>query len=61
MNVFRIIRRNISLHVINAAGLSIVTASLLLSAGYLYRELNYDRHNTEAHAFGQYQRETFIF
>lgn len=48
MNVFRIIRRNIPLHFINAAGLSIVTASLLLSAGYLYRELNYDRHNTEA-------------
>lgn len=48
MNVFRIIRRNIPLHFINAAGLSIVTASLLLSAGYLYRELNYDRHNTES-------------
>ena len=46
MNVFRIIRRNIPLHFINAVGLSIVTASLLLSAGYLHRELNYDRHNT---------------
>lgn len=48
MNVFRIIRRNISLHAINAVGPSIVTASLLLSAGYLHRELNYDRHNTES-------------
>lgn len=48
MTVFRQIFRNLSLWMVNLAGLSIVFACLLLSASYIKRELSYDCHHTNA-------------
>jgi len=48
MKIFRHFRKNISLRMVNFAGLSIMFACLLLSAGYIKRELSYDRHHAKA-------------
>ena len=48
MKIFRQFRKNLSLRIVNFAGLSIMFACLLLSAGYIKRELSYDRHHTNA-------------
>ena len=48
MNVFRYFSKNFSLRLVNFAGLSIMFACLLLSAGYIKRELSYDRHHANA-------------
>jgi len=48
MKFFRRFRKNSSLRMVNFAGLSIMFACLLLSAGYIKRELSYDRHNVHA-------------
>jgi len=48
MKFFRRFRKNISLRIVNFAGLSIMFACLLQSAGYIKRELSYDRHHTYA-------------
>ena len=45
MKFFRQFRKNVSLRVVNFVGLSVVFACLLLSVGYIRRELSYDRHN----------------
>jgi len=41
----KLFRKNLSLRIVNLIGLSVVFACLLLSAGYIKRELRYDRHN----------------
>ncbi len=41
-------RKNLSLRIVNLAGLSIMFACLLLSAGYVKQELSYDRHHANA-------------
>ena len=48
MNIFKHFRKNISLRAVNFAGLSIMFACLLLSAGYIRRETSYDRHHANA-------------
>ncbi len=48
MNIFRRFRKSISLRVVNWLGLSIMFACLLLSVGYIKRELSYDRYNVNA-------------
>ena len=48
MNIFRRFQKNISLRTVNFIGLSIVFACLLLSAGYIKRELSFDRHHANA-------------
>jgi len=48
MKFFRRFRKNSSLRMVNFAGLSIMFACLLLSAGYIKRELSYDRHHANA-------------
>ncbi|MDR2145386.1 MAG: ABC transporter permease [Tannerella sp.] len=48
MKIFRLLRKNISLRTVNLLGLSIMFACLLLSAGYVKRELSYDRHHSNA-------------
>ncbi len=48
MIIFRRFRKNISLRIVNLVGLSVVFACLLLSTGYIKRELNFDRHHTHA-------------
>jgi len=45
MKIIRHFRKNLSLRIVNFAGLSIVFACLMLSAGYIKRELSYDRHH----------------
>ena len=45
---FRRFQKNISLRLVNFAGLSIVFACLLFSAGYIKREMSYDRHHANA-------------
>ena len=42
---FRNLCRNGAYSIVNIAGLSVVFACLLLSVGYIQRELSYDRHN----------------
>ena len=48
MRIFRHFRKHISLRMVNFAGLSVVFACLLLSAGYIGREFSYDRHHANA-------------
>ena len=48
MKIFRQFRKNLSLRMVNLIGLSIMLTCLLLSAGYVKRELSYDRHHTNA-------------
>ena len=48
MNIFKRFRKNLSLRTVNFLGLSVVFACLLISAGYIKRELSYDRHHTHA-------------
>ena len=48
MNIFRHLRKNISLRIVNFVGLSIMFACLLLSVGYIRHETSYDRHNINA-------------
>lgn len=48
MKVFRNFHKNSSLIAINFVGLAIVFACLLLSAGFIKRELSYDRHHAKA-------------
>ena len=48
MKFFRRFRKNISLRIVNIAGLSIMFACMLLSAGHIKRELSYDRHHANA-------------
>ena len=49
MNIFRLFKSGLSLRLVNVAGLSVVFASMVVSAGYIKRELSYDRHHTESH------------
>ena len=48
MNIIRRFKKSGSLRAINFAGLSVMFACLLLSYGYIKRELSYDRHNANA-------------
>ncbi|MDR2084277.1 MAG: ABC transporter permease [Bacteroidales bacterium] len=48
MNVFRQFGNNIFLRIVNIAGLAIMLVCLLISAGYIKHELNFDRHHTNA-------------
>ena len=48
MKFFRRFRKNSSLRAVNFAGLSIVFACLLLSAGYIKLEMSYDHHHVHA-------------
>lgn len=48
MNIFRRFRKNLSLRTVNFLGLSVVFSCLLISAGYIRRELSYDRHHANA-------------
>ena len=48
MKIIRHFRKSLSLRIVNFAGLSIVFACLLLSAGYIKREMSYDRHHANA-------------
>ncbi|MCL2098736.1 MAG: ABC transporter permease [Bacteroidales bacterium] len=48
MKIFRLFKKNLSLRMVNFVGLSVVLACLLLSAGYIKRELSYDRHHANA-------------
>ncbi|MDR2148300.1 MAG: ABC transporter permease [Tannerella sp.] len=48
MNFLRQFRKNLFLRAVNLAGLSIMLACLLLSAGYIRQELGYDRHHANA-------------
>jgi len=41
----RLFKKNLSLRIVNLVGLSVVFACMLLSAGYIRREMSYDRHN----------------
>jgi len=45
MKIYRRFRKNISLRIVNLVGLSVVFACLLLSTGYIKRELSFDRHH----------------
>ena len=45
---FRLLRRHLSLRLVNLAGLSVVLATLLISVNYVRRELSWDRYNREA-------------
>ena len=44
----RLLRRHVSLRMVNLAGLSVVLASLLVSVSYIRRELSWDRYNGNA-------------
>ena len=46
MGIVRRFRKNLSLRMVNLAGLSVVFACLLLSVAYIKRELSYDRRHT---------------
>jgi len=48
MKIVRLFRKHLSLRVVNLVGLSIMFACLLLSVGYIKRELSYDRHYANA-------------
>ena len=48
MNIFKHFKRSLSLRLVNLVGLSMMLACLLLSAGYIQRELRYDRHHAQA-------------
>ena len=48
MRIFRRFRKNISLRIVNLVGLTVVFACLLLSAGYIKQELNYDKYHANA-------------
>ena len=48
MKIVRLFRKHLSLRVVNLVGLSIMFACLLLSAGYIKRELSYDQHHANA-------------
>ena len=45
---FKQFRKNRSIYILNIVGLSIIFSSLLLSTGYIQRELSYDRHHINA-------------
>ena len=47
MYILRRFRKNISLRAVNMVGLSVVFACLLLSVGYIKRELSYDHYNSK--------------
>lgn len=46
--VFRQLKRNISLRVVNIVGLAVMFACILLSWSYIKQELNYDTHHAKA-------------
>ena len=48
MKFFRILRKNISLRIVNFIGLTILFTCLLLSASYIKQELSYDKHHANA-------------
>ncbi|MCL2245901.1 MAG: hypothetical protein FWC10_02170 [Lentimicrobiaceae bacterium] len=48
MKFLRLFKKNLSLRIVNIVGLAIMFTCLLLSASYIKRELNYDKHNTNA-------------
>jgi len=48
MTIFKRFQKNLSLRMVNFVGLSVVFACLLLSAGYIKRELSFDRHHNNA-------------
>ncbi|WP_158602610.1 ABC transporter permease [Proteiniphilum sp. X52] len=48
MNVLRQFKKNLSLRIVNLVGLSIMFACILLSLGFINRELSYDRHHTNS-------------
>ena len=48
MLIFRLLKKHVSLRLVNLAGLSVVLSAILISSGYILRELSWDRHNSEA-------------
>lgn len=48
LQVLRLMRRHLSLRLLNFAGLSVVLAALLISVNHVMRELSWDRYNTLA-------------
>ena len=48
MKFLRLFRKNISLRIVNFAGLAIMFTCLLLSASYIKQELSYDRYHANA-------------
>lgn len=48
LHVLRLMRRHLSLRLLNFAGLSVVLAALLISVNHVMRELSWDRYNTFA-------------
>ena len=48
MLVFRLLRKHLSLRIVNFVGLSIVLTSLLVSFNHIKREMSWDRYNADA-------------
>ena len=48
MLVFRLLRKHLSLRIVNLVGLSIVLTSLLVSFNHIKREMSWDRYNADA-------------
>ena len=48
MLIFRLLKKHVSLRLVNLAGLSVVLSAILISSGFIIRELSWDRHNSEA-------------
>lgn len=46
--VFRLMRRHVSLRLVNIAGLTVVLAALIVSVNHIMRELSWDRFNVNA-------------
>lgn len=46
--VFRLMRRHVSLRLVNLAGLSVVLAAMIVSVNHVMRELSWDRYNVNA-------------
>ena len=48
MLFLRLLKKHVSLRLVNLAGLSVVLSAILISSGFIIRELSWDRHNSEA-------------
>lgn len=46
--VFRLMRRHVSLRLVNLVGLSVVLAAMIVSVNHIVRELSWDRYNVNA-------------
>ena len=47
MLFLRLLKKHVSLRLVNLAGLSVVLSAILISSGFIIRELSWDRHNSE--------------